>query len=506
MSMRRMFTAIAAAAIVILMAGCSRGPDEAALRSEVQTQLDQHFKRGLLELTSLKRQGSAPLAAGADGAPRLIVYYNATLRLREGYDFNDWEGLSPASLAQALGATEQGISGIKAERNKPGDTLRVYGTATYERSGGAWRNVAAATRDVAAAPADPGSAAPTRDSKRFLDQLAAMLEIPPPGISARDERIISEELSGAIRAITRRRAREHRVYAFASGPPGGEYVRVADAIVSGIAAANTRVKLRTIESEGSVDNVQLLARGEADYAIVQSDVAALAAAGAGPFAGSGHMTALAALGSLYPEPVHVVVSAQSGIRSVGDLRGKRVDLGAPRSGTRIDALATLAAHGVPVEALAQARDEGPQRALQRLRAGEIDAVFSTIGAPGRDLQSVAASHPIRVLSLASSAIDRLLAEHSGMIRLTLPPNTYPGQTEPIATVAPTALLVSTTNAPNDEVEAILKLVFEQTDFAAAGSMQGVKIAKRTGLRGVAIPLHPGAAAYFGTAPAASKRP
>ena len=84
----------------------------------------------------------------------------------------------------------------------------------------------------------------------------------------------------------------------------------------------------------------------------------------------------------------------------------------------------------------------------------------------------------------------------------MPANTYPGQSEAVATVAPTALLAAAIDTPGDEVKALLELAFERTDYLASGSAQGVKIAKATGLRGVAIPLHPAAAAYFGPAPKA----
>ena len=109
--------------------------------------------------------------------------------------------------------------------------------------------------------------------------------------------------------------------------------------------------------------------GQADYALLQSDVAWLAASGAGPFALDGPLKRIAALASLYPEPVHIVVSAKSGIRRVEDLRGKRVDLGTPRSGTRINAVSVLQASGVAPKEFAEARAEGPQAAAQQLRAG-----------------------------------------------------------------------------------------------------------------------------------------
>jgi TRAP-type uncharacterized transport system substrate-binding protein len=120
-----------------------------------------------------------------------------------------------------------------------------------------------------------------------------------------------------------------------------------------------------------------------------------------------------------------------------------------------------------------------------------------VGAPARALQRLAAEHPIRLLPVSTAAAGRVVAEQPGLVRLTLPANTYPGQTEAVATVAPTALLAATLDTPHDEVKALLEVAFEATDYLAAGSAQGVKIDKGTALRGVSIPLHPAAAAYFG---------
>ena len=279
-------------AIVLLIAGCSRGPDETALRAQVQAAIDKSFKPGLLELAALKRQGSSPL-----GAERVLVYYNATLRLREGYDFKDWEGLSPASLAQALGANERGVFGVKAKENQPGDLLRVYGSGIFERSGGAW---------VAAAPGGPVSARAGRprqrrtihELKRYLDQLAAQVDIGPPGIDAEADKIIAEEIDRALRAINRRRAHAE-LLTFAAGPVDGEYARVVDAILGTIAKRGRKVHVISVETQGSIENALLVGRGQADFAVMQSDVAWLAATGAGPFAVDGPLKRIVALGSLY---------------------------------------------------------------------------------------------------------------------------------------------------------------------------------------------------------------
>jgi TRAP transporter TAXI family solute receptor len=485
--------------LLFLLTACSRGPDEAALKKQVQDQIDRSFKPGLLELTSLKRLGSSPQSAADGGAERVLVYYNATLKLREGYDFKDWEALSPATLAQVLGAKERGVFGVKARENQPGDLLRVYGTGTFERSGEGWTALAAVPRDVARAPDDPGNAAPSINSKRYLDQLAAQIDVGPPGIDARSDAIISEELEHALRAIARRRARTQELATFVSGPAGGEYTRVVEAIIGTLRKGGGKVRVLGVETEGSIENALLIGRGQADVGLVQSDVAWLAVTGAGPFAVDGPLTRLAALASLYPEPVHIVVPAQSAIRSVEDLRGKRVDLGTPQSGTRLNALSVLQAHRVAAKDLAEARGDGPQAAARALRAGRIEAFFTTVGAPARELQRLAVEFPIRLISLDAAAVKRLLAEQPGLVAIQIPAQTYPGQTEPRATIAATALLVGNADAPADEVKALLQLALESTDYLAFGSAQGVKISKRTGTRGIAIPLHPAAAQYFGTA-------
>lgn len=494
------------ALVALLAVGCARGPDEAALRTEVQGKLDQRFKPGLFGLAGFRRQGSAPLPGAESGAKRLAVYYNATLTLNQGYDFGDWEGLSPATLAQILGATEKGIYGLQAGENRPGEVIRVYGSSTYEWADGQWRGVEVAAAGVAR-PAEPGNAAPSSQSRQLIDRLAKMVDLPPPGMEPRDEAMISEELDRALRAITARRERRKHVYTVASGPEAGEYYPIAQALVSRVARLDPVTKMRNAETSGSVENARLIGSKEADYALVQSNVAAMAAAGEGPFAQGGAVTALRALGSLFPEPVHLVVPAGSAIRTVADLRGKRVALGTPNSGTRADALAVLQAHGLTEKDLAEVRDDGLEAGAAGLRAGRLDAFFATVGAPTRELQRLAARQPIRLVSLDISAVERLVTEHPGLVRLHVPANTYPGQKEDVTTVAATALLVTHADVPEAEAALALRLVFENPDYLAAGSGQGAKISKRTGLRGITIPVHPAATRYFGTpAPAAPGSP
>jgi TRAP transporter TAXI family solute receptor len=476
--------------VALLPAGCARGVDEARLRSDLQTRLDRDVKANLFEVVALRREGSAPLPAGESGAPRVVVYFNTTLSLAENYSFGGWDQLGASSLAYALGATEKGVFGLQPE-NRAGDIVRAYGSAIYEESDGGWMPIVAAPTAASAAPNIEGSAPPTR-SKQLIDRLAAMVNLPPPGVPPQDDTIIAEELARASENIERRVRRREQTFTLASGAEDSEYSRFAVSLIEAVNSVAPAIKLRQRASQGSVENASLLARGEADYAIVQGDVAAAALAGEDVFARGGPLANLRAVGGLFPEAVHVIVLPDSPIKDIAQLRGKRVDIGAPSSGTRFDAVAVLAAHGLKPADLGESREDGPAVAIPRLQRRLLDAVFMTSAAPTRSLQQLAVQPGMRLLPVRGSAMERVVQAHPGLNPLTLPANTYPRQQEPVTTVASAALLLTTVDAPSGEVERLVELVFKRMP-QQAGRADVVKVSAQNELRGVTIPLHPGAA-------------
>ena len=475
---------VGVAGLLLLAAGCARAVDESRLSTDVQSRVDRDLAPELFDLVALRREGSAPLPAAESQAPRVIVYFNATLRLARDYTFGGWEQLAPSSVAYALGATDKGVFGLSAQ-NRAGEMVRVYGSAVYEETPDGWIPVAGAPPTTAAAP-NLDATGPSSRSKQLIDKLAEKVNLPPPGVSPQEDEIIADELARAAENIERRVQRRAHTFTMATGAAGSEYARFGQSFVEAITAAAPAVKLRQRTSEGSVDNANLLARGEADYAILQSDVAAAAVAGEDLFARSGPLASLRAVGGLFPEAIHIVVLANSPIREVGQLRGHRVGIGAPASGTRFDALAVLEAHGVKVTDLAEARGDATAAALARLQRGQVHAVFLTTLAPTRELQQLAVSPGIRLIPVSERAMARLLELRPGLAPLTLPANTYPQQQAPVPTVAATALLVTTAEAPEAEVAAVADLVFKRMP--------------QNERRGVTIPLHSGVARRFSSIP------
>src|SRR5690606_9332986 len=148
------------------------------------------FETPLLEINSLRRLGQAPLSAATDGAPRMIVYYNARLGLLRDYEFSAWNALNPAALANLLGATEAGIDGVRSKGNVAGDDLLVRGSVTFRKDDTAgWVPTLFVPPEVpvATAAADQTSAAARALVEPFMTRFASV-----PTSQARSEEHTSE--------------------------------------------------------------------------------------------------------------------------------------------------------------------------------------------------------------------------------------------------------------------------------------------------------------------------
>jgi TRAP transporter TAXI family solute receptor len=475
---------------LIALAGCARGPDEAGLQRDVQAQLDTLFGNRVLAVTSLKRQGSAPLAATGNGGPQAVVYYNAVLTFTGPYDPSDWSGLSPELIANALGATDDGVIGFGSGRIEAGSELRAYGSMIYRRTGDDWQ---ASPLRPAAAPsvAAGGQAGAAGD---LIVRLSGVVNT-TPGLRDVDDAIVAEELDHAVQNIKLRGKAGEQGFVVATGPAGGEYTRFVESLRPRGAAWS----VMQANTDGSVANALMIDSGEASFGLVQSDVAAAAVTGQGAFATIGPLRHVRAVAALFPEPVHVVVRADAGIASIGGLRGKRVAVGSPGSGTRQTATQVLRAHGLAPGDYVTVAARGPDEALQWLAAGRIDAVIEVVAAPWRQLVAISAQTPMTLLPLDLEAMNRLGETVPGLLALKIRRHTYGWQEADVSTLAATALLVAGSTVPGPIVKRVLDFLFEN-GLAAARGVSAARLSRARALAGVTIPLHDAAADYFAVSP------
>ncbi len=275
-----------------------------------------------------------------------------------------------------------------------------------------------------------------------------------------------------------------------TGGTSGTYYPLGGAMAK-VITDETGIQTDAVSSNASADNVVALAEGEAEIAFVQTDVMANAVEGTNAFEGKAVDNVLA-LGSLYPETVQIVTLADSGISSVEDLKGKKVSVGAPGSGTYINAEQILEIHGMTMDDIdAQNLDFG--ESTGGIQDGNIDAAFITSGTPTGAVDGLSATNPVSIVPISQEKVDELVEKHPYYAADTIPAGTY-GMENEVNTVAVLAMLAVSKDLSEDLVYDITKAIYENTD--AISHAKGEFITLDTATDGIGIDFHPGAEKYF----------
>jgi TRAP transporter TAXI family solute receptor len=251
-----------------------------------------------------------------------------------------------------------------------------------------------------------------------------------------------------------------------------------------------------VATDGSAANVAAIAGGRMQSGFVQADIAYWAATGSGTFAGRPKVESLRAITNLYPESVHVVARKGLGIASIADLKGKRVALDEPGSGTLIDARLILAAFGLS-ETDVQAQPLKARAAGERLMAGTLDAFFSVAGWPEPAIAELASSTDVSLVPIEGPQADALVKQHTFFARDEIPRDAYKG-VEAVKTISVNALWVSSTRQSDELIYAVTAALWHPNlrRLLDSGHPKARSIRLETALDGVAIPLHDGAQRFY----------
>jgi uncharacterized protein len=251
-------------------------------------------------------------------------------------------------------------------------------------------------------------------------------------------------------------------------------------------------------TEGSIANIEGLRAGEFDMAIVQSDVQFHAYQGDGPFAQAGPYRDLRAVFSIHPEPLTVVARADSGINTIADLRGKRVSIGDPGSGTRATITdAIMAANGGTMADFMQASALPSNQQAAALAAGRVDAIVFTVGHPAGEIWNATKSTAARFVPITGPAVERLVTDRPYYTKAVIPGGLYHGNDDPTPTFGVRATLVTAAATPDDVVYLVVKSVFENfEDFKGLDPALGHLDRREMARAALTAPLHPGAERYY----------
>ena len=254
----------------------------------------------------------------------------------------------------------------------------------------------------------------------------------------------------------------------------------------------------SVESTGgSVYNTRTIREGELDFGVVQSDVQSAAMEGVRAFENDEPYGDLRAVFSVHPEPMHVMVRADAGINSVMDMKGKRVNIGNPGSGTRVLAGVLMEAAGVTPDDFSLAAELKSSEQSAALCDGKIDAAIWAAGLPNGSSMEATSTCDIKILDLTTSGTDAVLAGNAAYAAATIPGGLYPGNDGDIASWGPKATFVTDASTPDEVVYQLVKAVFENhEDFTKLHPAFNRLTKEEMATDALSAPLHPGAEKYF----------
>lgn len=258
----------------------------------------------------------------------------------------------------------------------------------------------------------------------------------------------------------------------------------------------TDISVTAVSSDGSKANIQSIDVGDYQLGTVQSDVMAYAWDGVRSFKDEGKITSFRTIAGLYAEAVQLVTTDPN-IKSVKDLKGKKVSIGAPASGVYFNAMDVLAAAGLTEKDIqAQYQDFG--QSADALKDGKIDAAFIVAGAPTPAIDELCMTNKnARLVPIDGDIAKELMAKNKFYSVYEIPANSYKNQTEAVLTVTVKATLIVSADASEEDVYNLTKTIFDNIEDIKVKHAKGAELSLENATEGLSVvPFHAGAAKYF----------
>jgi len=266
-------------------------------------------------------------------------------------------------------------------------------------------------------------------------------------------------------------------------------VALSEIYAENIEGARTQVQA----TKASVENLNLLQQGKGELAFALGDSVKAGWDGVQEAGFPQPLTELRAIAAIYPNYVQVVASAESGITSFGDLKGKSMSVGAPASGTELNARAIFAASGMSYDDLGKLEYLPYAESAELIKNRQLDSTLQSSGLGVAFIKDLTATMDINIVAIPADVVEKIGAPYVPSI---IPAGTYDGQDEDIPTAAIGNILVTRAGVSDETAYQMTKLLFENLDklkaaHAAAGAIDPAKATE-----GLSIPLHPGAERYY----------
>ena len=252
----------------------------------------------------------------------------------------------------------------------------------------------------------------------------------------------------------------------------------------------------TVQATGaSKENIRLIGRGEVDVAIVQNDSMDYAFNGVELFAGE-KIEGFRTIATLYPEVIQIVVDPASGIKTVADMKGKRISVGDAGSGTEANAKQILEAAGLSFSDLKSAARLSFKESAAAIKDKQLDGCFVTAGVPNAAIQELSALAPVTLLSVDAATAAKLMGKYKFYTNVKVPAGTYKGVVADVPTVAVKATLIARKDLSDAIVYSLTKTLFEKQAELGQAHAKGKELSLESAVQGASIEFHPGALKFY----------
>ena len=278
-----------------------------------------------------------------------------------------------------------------------------------------------------------------------------------------------------------------------TGGPSGTYYAYGG-VLSKYMTDKAGITVNPVSTDGSKANIVGIDFGDYQLATVQSDVMAYAWAGERSFEEEGKIQSFRVIGGLYAEAVQLI-TMDANIKSVADLKGKNVSIGAPGSGVYFNAVDVLAAAGLTVDDInAQYQSFGDS--ADALKDGKIDAAFIVAGAPTPAITELATAANAYLVPIDGEVAENLMASCPFYTVYEIPAGTYKGQDAAVKTVTVKATMIVSADASEEDVYNLTAAIFDNIAAITNEHAKGAELSLENATDGMTAPFHAGAAKYF----------
>ena len=267
---------------------------------------------------------------------------------------------------------------------------------------------------------------------------------------------------------------------------------VALSQIYGKAIPDAKVSVQA--TKASAENLNLLQAGRGEIAFTLGDALSDARKGNEEAGFKTPLTKLRTVAGIYANYIQIVASADSGIKTLADLKGKRISVGAPKSGTELNARAIFKAAGLSYKDFSKIEYLPFGESVELMKNRQLDVTLRSAGLGVSSLRDLSTSLKILVVPIPADIVRKVGDPAYQMA--TIPAKTYEGQDVDVATAAVQNFLVTHQGVPDDTVYKMTKSMFENLDQVVAGHAAAKDIKRDNAIKNLPVPLHPGAAKYY----------